>query len=337
MTDIRGLFIGPSGSADLPRRAFDAVGGELVTLETRDEGEIIEALKDVDVAIPLWFRPSRTIFESKGRCQGFVLGGHGYDGVDLEAATENGVIIANSASFGTEEVSNHAIMLLLICARKFVVHDKLVKSGVWTREHLSPIGHISGQTLGLIGTGNIGRAVGRKARAFGMRVLAYDPYASSWDMKEYSFESASSVNEVCREADYLSLHTPLTEESFHSIGEEQFRLMKPTAYVINASRGKVIDEKALIRALETGEIAGAGLDVFEQEPIDPDNPLLKMDNVAVTNHYASYSEVAFERAGTQRGEEAVRIAMGYWPMSLINPAVRAVLPPRKPARAWGVF
>ncbi len=336
MAKFRGLFIGAQDAASVPRQAFDQYGGELITLASQDEGEIIEALKDVDVALGR-LKPTSRMFESMDRCQGVAMGGHGFDGVDLASATSNGIILANAASFGTEEVSNHTLMLLLVCARKFVVHDKLVKRGKWTREHLSPMGHISGQTLGLIGTGNIGRAVGRKARALGLSVVAYDPYAPSWDLKEYSFEPVASINEVCEQADFLSLHTPLTEESYHSIGEEQITLMKPTAYLINASRGKVVDEEALIRALESGEIAGAGLDVFEQEPVDPNNPLLKMDNVAVTNHYASYSEVAFERAASQMGEEAVRIALGHWPMSLINPDVRAVLPPRKGARAWGAF
>ncbi len=343
MAAFRGLIVtGGRGavtvrdSRPLVRRAFDEKGGELTELESTDLGEIIEALKDVDVLLGA-FPPVREVFEAMDRCQGAVVGGHGYDRVDLQAATENGIILANAASFGTEEVSNHALMLLLVCARKFVVHDKMIKSGAWSREHLAPMGHISGETLGLLGTGNIGRAVGRKARALGMRVLVYDPYAASWDLKEYGFESASSVDQVCREADYISIHTPLTPETERSVGAEQFSLMKPTAYLINCSRGKVIDETALIKALETGEIAGAGLDVFEQEPVDPDNPLLKMDNVAVTNHYASYSEVAFERAATQVGEEAVRIATGYWPMSIINPDVRALLPARKAARAWGTF
>jgi len=170
-----------------------------------------------------------------------------------------------------------------------------------------------------------------------MRFLAYDPYATSWDLKEYGFETAQTVEEVCKEADYLSIHTPLTPETTGLVGEKQFKIMKHTAYVINCSRGKVVDESALINALEMGQIAGAGLDVFEEEPTPDDNPLLQMDNVATTGHYASYSETAFERAGSQMGEEAVRIAMGYWPMSLINPAVQAVIEPRKTARAWGTF
>jgi phosphoglycerate dehydrogenase-like enzyme len=142
---------------------------------------------------------------------------------------------------------------------------------------------------------------------------------------------------VCRQADYVSLHVPLGPATRHLIGRQQFELMKPTAYLINCARGGVVDEAALVEALRAGRIAGAGLDVFEQEPLPPDNPLFLLENVTLTNHYASYSEAAWERAETQLGEEAVRIATGMWPMSLINPGVRHVVPPRRPARAWDIL
>ena len=167
-----------------------------------------------------------------------------------------------------------------------------------------------------------------------MHVIAYDPYVSSWDAKEIGFEVVATLEEIARRSDYVSFHTYLTDETRHMADASFFDQMKPTAYLINCSRGPVADERALIKALQRGEIAGAGLDVFEKEPVDPANPLLKMDNVFVTNHYASYSEVAWEQAQTQLGEEAVRIATGYWPMSLINPDVRATAPQRKAALNW---
>ena len=340
MAKIRCLFIGPSGmDLELHSRAINAAGGEVVRIEPDDTGALIEALKDVDAAMAHGHGVDPEAFNhmgNNGRCKGLVAFGHGFDSLDLNAASENGVILANTASFGTEEVSNHAMMLFLICARKFVLHDKLVKSGVWTREHLPPMGHISGQTMGIVGAGDIGRAVGRKARAFGMHILSFDPYVASWDVKEYGLEASPTLEEVCRRADYLTLHVYLNDETRHMIGKEQFAVMKPTAYLINCSRGPVVDEPELIKALQEGRIAGAGLDVFDQEPIDPHNPLLKMDNVAVTNHYASYSEVAWERAQTQAGEEAVRIATGSLPMEHINPAVLSKIAPRPRAKTWEV-
>ena len=228
-------------------------------------------------------------------------------------------------------------MHLLVCARKFVLHDKLVKNGEWTREHLSPMGHISGQTLGIVGIGNIGRAMGRKAKGLGMNVIAFDPNVSSWDFKEYGIEFVSSINELCKKSDYISLHCPLLESTRKIMSTEQFKLMKKTAYLINCSRGPVVDEKALIEALNNNEIAGAGLDVFEEEPTYPENPLLKMDNVGVTNHYASYSEVAWERAETQLGEEAVRISTDGYPMSLVNPGVKSKLTGKKEPQGWEIY
>ena len=341
MAKIRCLYIGPSRvDLDQHSRAVRAVGGEMTRIEPGDTGTLIEALKDADVAVAQGHAMDPEVYKhmgNNGRCKGVVSFGHGFDGLDLNAASENGVILANTASFGTEEVSNHAMMLFLVCSRKFVRHDKLVKSGVWTREELPPMGHISGQTMGIVGIGDIGRAVARKAKAFGMHIVAYDPYVASWDSKEYGIEIVLTLEEVCRRADYLTLHVYLNDETRHMIGRDQFAVMKPTAYLINCSRGSVVDEPALIKALQEGQIAGAGLDVFEQEPVDPDNPLLKMDNVAATNHYASNSEVAWERAQTQAGEEAVRIATRSWPMELINPDVGSKLPPRPPARTWETY
>jgi D-3-phosphoglycerate dehydrogenase len=345
--NIRVLYLGPkqSGTHDASNveqqsRGVIAAGGEFVHYEGDSDGELIEALKDADVAINQGhgFKPEFYLhMGTNSRCKGLVSFGHGYDTMDLQSAIENGVILANTASFGTEEVSNHTIMMLLICSRKFVLHDKLTKSGTWTRKHLPPMGHIAGQTLGIIGLGNIGRAVARKAQMLGLNVIGYDPFVSSWDAKEYGVEMVTTPGELARRSDYVSPHTYLTDATRHMVGREFIAQMKPTAYVINCSRGPVVDEAELIKALQEGRLAGAGLDVFEREPVDRANPLLKMDNVAVTNHYASYSEVAWERGNTQLGEEAVRIAIGQWPMSLINPDVRSTVPPRPWPQEWKVI
>jgi D-3-phosphoglycerate dehydrogenase len=341
------LYVGPAktGAAEAPSleqqsRAIRLAGGDLVRYEGQDTAALLGALRDVDVAMLQGHGFDRAAFAHmglNGRCKGLVSFGHGYDHLDLDEATRNGVILANTASFGTEEVSNHTMMHFLVCSRKFVLHDKLVRSGVWTRTNLPPMGHIAGQVFGIVGLGDIGRAVARKAKAFGLHVIAYDPYVASWDALEYGVEMTDSLETVCRQADYLSIHIYLNAETRHLISHAQFAVMKPSAYLINCARGGVVDEAALIEALQQKRIAGAGLDVFEKEPVDPQNPLLKMDNVALTNHYASYSELAWERAQTQLGEEAVRIASGMWPMSLINPDVRHLVPTRAPARSWEVY
>lgn len=345
--DIRVLYLGPKSrpgvyTSDLEQQSQAAkqMDAEFVVYGGDSDGELIEALKDADVAMSQGHGIDPSLFVhmgNNGRCKGLVSFGHGYDGMDLGSAVENGVILANTASFGTEEVSNQTMMHFLVCSRKFVLHDKLVKNGQWTREHLAPMGHIAGQTFGIIGLGDIGRAVARKALAFGMKVIAYDPFISSWDSKEYDVEMVGTPQDIARRSDYVSPHTYLTPKTHHMVNSDFFDLMKPTAYLINCSRGPVVDEKALIEALQQKKIAGAGLDVFEKEPVDPNNPLLKMDNVSVTNHYASYSEVAWHRANTQLGEEAMRVALGYWPMSLINPDVRSTVEPREWAVSWEVM
>jgi len=344
---IRVLYVGPASTGTLDAssleresRAVRLAGGTVVRYEGHSLSDLTQALRDVDAVMVQGHGFDPAAFADMGlhgRCKGLVSFGHGFDHLDLEAGTTRGVILANTASFGTEEVSNHTMMHFLVCSRKFVLHDKLVRSGVWTRKNLAPMGHVAGQVFGIVGLGDIGRAVARKAQAFGLRVIAYDPYVASWDALEYGVEMMDSLEELCRRSDYISVHVYLNAETRHLVSRAQFDLMKPTAYVINCSRGGVVDEAALIDALQRNRIAGAGLDVFEKEPVDPGNPLLKMDNVSLTNHYASYSEVAWERAQTQLGEEAVRIASGMWPLSLINPDVRHVVPPRAPARSWEVY
>ena len=342
MSKFKVAFIGSSEiNLEPHNRAIKLAGGVLERVDDSKKEKAFNELKNYNVIIVEQSQlPLNSDFFSNlqnSSCKGVVCIGHGYDSVDMKAATDNKIIFVNGASFGTEEVSNQTMMLLLVCARKFVLHDKLMKSGTWTREYLSPMGHISGETLGLIGIGDIGRAVSRKAKAFGMNVIGYDPYLSSWNFKEYGIEIATSIEEICEKSDYVSLHTNLTDETYQLVGEKHFKLMKKTAYLINCSRGPVVDELALIDALKSQEIAGAGLDVFEQEPIDPENPLLSMDNVATTNHYASYSELAWERAQTQLGEEAVRIATGTLPMSFINKELISEIPEMKQAQVWEIY
>lgn len=344
---LKVLYVSPASSGafdtssiEQQSRAVRLAGGTVVRYEGKSTSELIQALGEADVAMVQGHGFDRAAFAHMGlhgRCKGLVSFGHGYDHLDLDEATANGVILANTASFGTEEVSNHTMMHFLVCSRKFVLHDKLVRSGEWTRKNLAPMGHILGQVFGIVGLGDIGRAVARKAKAFGLQVIAYDPYVASWDALEHGVEMTDSLEALCRRSDYISVHIYLNDETRHLISHAQFALMKPTAYLINCARGGVVDEAALIDALQGKRLAGAGLDVFEKEPVDRGNPLLQMDNVSLTNHYASYSEVAWERAQTQLGEEAVRIATGMWPLSLINPDVRHVVPPRQAARSWEVY
>jgi phosphoglycerate dehydrogenase-like enzyme len=296
---IRILHIGPEKSEafDLTSleqqgRAVQLAGGTLVRYRGRSTAELVEALREVDVAMLQGHGFDPAAFAHMGlhgRCKGLVSFGHGYDHLDLDAATANGVILANTAAFGTEEVSDHTMMHILVCARKFVLHDKLVRGGRWTRANLAPMCHLAGQVLGIVGLGDIGRAVARKARAFGLQVIAYDPYVASWDALEYGVEMTDSLDTLCQRSDYISVHVYLHPETRYLIAGAQLALMKPTAYLINCARGGVVDEAALIEALRQKRIAGAGLDVFEDEPNVP-RELFALDNVVLLPHIASGTE-----------------------------------------------
>jgi len=316
----------PSGAPLLDEREVLAQSGldaELVSRECHTEQEVIELAGSADAILNLGVRITRKVVEQLERCKVIARYGIGVDNLDIEAATERGIVVANVPDFCMEEVSNHALLLLLACAKKLVALDKFVRAGEWGRKYevMPPMAEIHGQTLGLVAFGKIPRALVPKAKALGLKVLAYDPYVEDRVIEGYGVEPLE-LDELLREADYVSLHPPLTSQTQGMLGEREFRLMKPTAYFINTSRGPVMDEEALVRALQEGWIAGAGLDVLEKEPPDPDNPLLAMDNVILTPHSASYSDAAFRELRRRVVEEAVRVLKGEWPQSLVNPKVK---------------
>jgi len=299
------------------------VNAELVGADGVTEDEIIEAAKEADAIITSAAQITRRVMEALPKCKAIVRTGIGFDTIDVDAATDNGILVVNIPGFCLEEVSNHAIALLLACARKLVFLNDGTKQGRWAecKRAQTPMGSIYGQTLGVVGCGSIGRMTVRKAQCFGLRVLGYDPYVDKSLAKEHGI-TLVSLPELLKESDFVSVHTLLNKETWHLIGEEEFKQMKTTAYFINTARGSVVDETALIKALQEKWIAGAGLDVFEKEPVDPDNPLLKMDNVVVTPHCAGYSDAAIKRCRISVGQEAARILSGRWPKNVVNKTVK---------------
>ena len=291
----------------------------------KSDGETIEAVRGADVIINQGVKMPREVIEEIDTAQAIVSNGHGFDRIDHNAATDQGVMLINSASVGTEEVSNHTIMMLLACAKELGRLDRLVRAGGWTpeaRAQVHSLVPIDGQVLGLVALGNIGRTTARKAKVFGLEVIAYDPYVPPWIAREYKVELVPSLDALAGRSDFVSMHVPLNDETRGLAGEALFKAMKPTAFFINTCRGPTQDEQALIKALQSGSIAGAGIDVFEKEPTSPDNPLLKMDNVIVTPHTAGTSVTSTVVVHTQLGQETARILNGTLPMSLVNPEVR---------------
>ena len=311
-------------NTDLIEEQIEGLDYELEKFACASEGETIEAMTGADIVIDAGVPLPREVIEETEGVQAILVGSHGFNHIDHEAATDQGIMLVNSAGFCTEEVSNHAIMFILACAKKLTHLNDLVKAGKWeeSRSVVLPMVPIYDQTLGLVAFGNIARATARKAQAFGIDVIAFDPYCPPWIAMEYRIRLVDSLEELAAESDFVSVHAPLNNETKGLLSDDFFRAMKPTAYLINTCRGPVVDEAALITALQNGEIAGAGLDVFEDEPTYPENPLLKMDNVMVTPHSAGTSDMSGIRSSVQVGQETSRLLNGTLPMSIVNPDVR---------------
>ena len=245
----------------------------------------------------------------------------GYNDIDVDAATENGIVVTNGGDYCVEEVSDHAIALLMVCGRRICAMDRHVHSGGWRSPELGPpLRRVSALTLGLVAFGRIPHAVARKMSGFNMRILAADPYVSAETAAAQNVELVS-LDRLLSESDLVSVHAPLNDDTRHMIGEPQLRMMKPSAYLVNTGRGPVVDEAALVRALREGLIAGAALDVTEVEPLPDDSPLRGMNNVVLTPHYAASSEesvVDMHRVVTECVGAVIR---GYWPPFPVNPKV----------------
>jgi D-3-phosphoglycerate dehydrogenase len=251
----------------------------------------------------------------------------GYDRVDVAAATEHHVAVANNPAFCREEVADHAAMFILAAARRLPKQVHRLRADGWdTRAGYAEMGatpRVGGSTLGFIAFGAIARLTAAKLRGFGLRYLAYDPYLPAEVVRQHGAEPVS-LEEVCRQADVVSMHALLNEETRGMLREEHFRQMRPTAWVVNTSRGATIHEASLVKALQEGWIGGACLDVVEREPATRDNPLLSMPNVLVTPHTANYSDQARVDQVRQAVDELLRALGGEWPRTLVNPAIKAM-------------
>lgn len=320
-----GKISGPS--MDTEQKVFSSHKLNVETVEARvsNEDDLIAVAKDADAILGGGRLFTRRVIEQLAKCRAIVTYSVGFDGIDVEAATANGILVVNNPAreWCVEEVANHAMALLLACAKKLTILNTMIKQGKWqdSRKVMPPMAPIHGQTLGIIGCGDIGRAVAKRAASFGMELIGVDPYVKE-SLAVAAGIKLMSMRDLLRRADFVSAHTPLDKGTFHLVGEPEFKLMKPTAYFINTSRGSVVDELALISALQTKTIAGAGLDVFEREPVASDNPLLKMDNVIVMPHSASYSDAALDVQPVNPAEEVARVLSGRWPKNPVNPEAK---------------
>jgi D-3-phosphoglycerate dehydrogenase len=307
-------------SLDVETKTLDGVA-DLVALQTRKPDEFLPEAKDCDALLNTYAGPiTAEVMARMPRCKIIARYGIGVDTIDLEAATAAGIIVTNNPTYCIEEVAEHTMALLLACARKVPLYDRLVRSRRWEVVPGKPMFRLVGRTLGLVGFGNIARAVATRAAAFGMRVLYVDPFVPAGQFPVAG--DKRDLAEVLRESDFVSLHPPLVAETRGMMNDAAFAQMKPTAFLINCSRGPIVDTAALVRALDAGRIAGCALDTTDPEPLPDPHPLRGRDNVIITPHAAWYSEQAM--VGLQAGApgEVRRVLTGQWPINVVNRAVK---------------
>ena len=324
VTPIGVSFGVPGAGYEGEMEALDPIGAEIVEVAAATEDEFVRAARDADALYAKGRRITKRIIDGLERCKVIALGTVGVDSVDVAAATARGIPITNVPDTFIEEVADHTLMLILATYRRLLTMDRFVRDGRWAegRPLLSRFPRLMGQTLGLIAFGHVARAVAVRARAFGVRVLAHDPYVEELVMTQYGVEPVG-LTELLQRSDIVSMHAPATPDAHHLLTEEHFRLMKREALFINTGRGPTVDEAALVKALQEGWIAGAGLDVLEQEPAAPTNPILKLDNVILTPHVASASARMDPERRRRVGREIALVLSGRWPMSCVNPTVLA--------------
>ncbi len=304
---------------DWARAELVQAGIELAVRECKTADDVVEFAHDADI---VWvFGGSRVVTAAclprLPKCVAIVRTGSGTDNVPVEAATAAGIVVANTPDALTEGVSDHVVGLLFAVLRQITVHDRAIRGGVWDREHGWPRFPLRGRTLGLVGFGRIAQMVNRKLSGFELNVLAYDPLVSA-DVMTKQGAQPSTLDDLLARSDVISLHCPLTPQTRRLIDERALRRMKRTAVLINTSRGPVVDEQALIRALTEGWIAAAGLDVLDPEPPDPKHPLLRLDNVVLTPHIASYSDDYLDGCWRHSVDTVLALVNGRTPRSVVN-------------------
>ena len=302
---------------DVEAQALAPDGAELVRFQAFTEDELIEATRDADAILNQYAKITARVLESMPRCKGVVRYGVGFDNVDVEAATRCGIYVCNVPDYCEEEVASHALAMMLALHRRIPVLDAAIRRSAWDNRLLPPIPPLSGSTLGLLGFGRIARKLAQMVVSLGLRTITHDPYVTPDQTRPYNTDLVDRET-LFRRSDFLSVHLPLNDQTRGCVNLDVLRLMKPTAYVVNTSRGGIIDEQGLVEALRQGCIGGAGLDTFANEPIDGTHPVLQFPNVVVTSHASWYSDRSEIELRRRAAEEAARLGRGEEPNNPVN-------------------
>lgn len=303
-------------SIDIERAVLQDICPDLPWLRCKTEDEVIAHCADSAGLIIMYAPMTRRVLEQLPRCKIIARYGVGVDTVDLAAAAELGIIVSNVPDYGTHEVSDHALAMMLCLTRKIAYASSLVKHGQWDFRLMHPIYRHQVQTIGIVGIGRIGSAMAHKTHALGMKVLAHDPFVDPASRPDYV--EFVGLEELLRRSDVVSVHCPLNDSTRYLLDEAHMRLMKPSAYLINTARGSIVDEAALNRLLEDKLLAGAALDVLSAEPGTPVHPLFKHDNFLVSPHMAWHSEESAQELKRKAAEEVRRVLLGQAPLYQVN-------------------
>jgi len=307
-------------SIEPERRALADAGIELVASPAADEATLARLAADVDAILFCFARVTPAVLRAAPRCVIAARYGIGVDNVDRATCNELGIVITNVPDYCIDEVTDHVMAMILAHNRDLGQLDTAVKRGGWGKVPLPKHSRrLRNTTLGIIGLGRIGRALVTKAGAFGMTMVSHDPYVKPGSAP--AGVRMVSLEELLKASDFVTVHSPLTQETRGLIGRAQLQLMKPTAFLINAARGPLVDEAALVEALQARKIGGAGLDVLATEPPSPASPLLTMPNVIITPHTAFYSQESLLELELRTAGEVVRVLNGERPQNWINPEI----------------
>lgn len=307
----------PFPSTDIYQSVLSTVDAGLVYLQTKNAEAIMASAHDADVVAVGMALITDKIIGRLQKCRAIIRHGIGVDTIDVEAATSKGIFVCNVPDYCVEEVADHTVLLLLACAKKLIQSAHRMRQGLWGLKTVEPVYRLRGRNLGLIGFGRIASEVARKTSVFGLTIAAYDPFLSEDDFKHHKIQ-AMDFPSLLAWADYVSVHVPLNYQTKGMIARDELKMMKKDAYLINAARGGIVDQSALVEALNEKWIAGAAIDVFEQEPLPKDHPFLSIDNIILTPHVAWYSEEARDDLQRKGAEEVARILKGEKPCSCVN-------------------
>ena len=310
-------------STDPEREVLSSIGATIIEAPDPNESTLIELAADVDAIMTCFAQVTANVVKAAKNCMVISRYGVGVDNIAVSTATEQGIPVTYVPDYCVDEVSDHVMALLLTWNRQIVFYDKVAKMGDWGGSVSPvPLRRLRGKNLGVIGLGRIGLAVAGKAQALGINVLGYDPYISG-NTAAMENISITSLEDLLEQSDYISVHTPLNDNTRGLIGKNELSRMKPTCYLVNCARGPIVDEMALYQALLSGSIAGAGLDVMEDTEPRADNPLFELANVIVTPHVAFLSNESVNELEVRTAQATKNVLLGQMPEFLVNPEVLA--------------